>query len=255
MHHSTPSSARRLRASTATLALLTLASVAACRDDVTSPKAVTPITLAGPQAAIGLSTTVTLSVRVTDIYGGPANEEKLRIKVFLDGSPTDTVAVRDQHFPDKDPRLGKYQFTVPARDTYKVCVVGSTPTLVADGFADACKTVLRRGASMDVGAVIAHWRPFVILQLRNTTGALVGGATIGWTTTLGTQQTNSDDNNDGSILSVLPGETTAVYCETTAPPGYQFIDPRCVALNVTWDQTYFRALTHELLPKQAPIPR
>jgi len=255
MHHSTPSSTRRRRASTAALALLTLASVAACREEVTSPKATTPITLAGPQAAIGLSSTVTLTVRVTDIRGGPANEEGLRIKVFLDSSPTDTVPVQDQHFPDKDPGLGKYKFTVPSRATYKVCVVGNTPTLVADGFADACKTVLRRGTSMDVGAVIAHWRPFVILQFRNANTVLIGGATIGWTTTLGTQQIDSDGNNDGSILSVLPGETTAVYCEITAPPGYQFVNPQCAALNVTWDQTYFRALNHELLPKQAPIPR
>ena len=176
--------------------------------------------------------------------------------MFLDGSLTDTVAVRDNHFPDKDLGLAQYEFTVPTRDTYKVCVVGSSATLVADGFTDACKTVLRRGSSIDVGTVIAHRRPIVILQFRNTTGALIGGAIIGWTTSpLGTQQTNSDTDNDGSIVSVIPGESTAVYCETKAPTGYRFVNPQCAALNVTWDQTYFRVLTHELLPKQAPIPR
>ena len=254
MHCSTQMSARRLRASTTALALGALASAAACSDDVTSPNAAVTRLPAGPQAAL-VTQSVTLAVRITDTYGTLAKEGGLKIKVFLDGSPTDTVVVLDNLLPDKDLDFGEYGFAVPARASYKVCAAGSGTTLVTVGFADECKTVYRgwRG-SLDVGTVIAHRKPVVALHTRDMNNQLIGGATIGWTTTLGTQQTVGDPDNDGFMVSILPGPSTAVYCETKAPTGYQFVNPVCAALDVTWDQNYTRVLKHELLPKQSPIP-
>lgn len=50
-------------------------------------------------------------------------------------------------------------------------------------------------------------------------------------------------------VSVVPAPSTAVYCETKAPTGYAFIEPRCASIDVTWDRVYTRTLTHEPLPK------
>jgi len=250
MYHSTLASKRSRRASTAALVVLTLAA-SACRDDVTSPNpATSPIALGSPHAAV-IQRSATLTARILTIQGQIA-PERLAIKVFPDGNTPDTVTIADNSALDRDPTTGRFTVTVPIRSFYTVCAVGSSKTFVTDGFPDGCHTISGGKQSVDV-AVVAHRRPIVQLFLRNTSGSLITGATIGWTTSLGTQQTDSDAETPGRIFSILPGASTAVYCETVAPLGYRFIDPQCVAMEVTWDTVYMVTLTHQKLPK-TPLP-
>ena len=249
MQHSTLWSARGLRSSTAALALLTLASVAACRDDVTDPTPTLPITLPPAQAALSTTASTRVTARIATIQGQTV-AEKLAIKVFLGGSSSDTVTVWDNTSKDEDKVSGLFRISVPLSTSYKVCEHGAAPSLVAEGFPDSCKTFTGPTKLIDAGTFVARRRPIVALLLRSTNGdTLRTGATVGWTTSLGTQQTNSDHTGVGQIVSVLPAPSTAVYCETKAPIGYAFIEPRCAAIDVEYDRVYTRTLTHKPLPK------
>lgn len=237
---------RSRRASTAALVVLTLAA-GACRDDATSPNpATSPVGLGGPHSAV-MQRSATLTARILTIQGQIA-PERLAILVFPGGEVADTVTIADNSALDRDVSTGRFTVTVPIRSSYKVCAVGSSKSFVTAGFVDACQTISGGSNSVDV-TVVAHRRPVVQLQLRNASGGLITGATISWTTSLGTQQTDSDAATPGRIFSIIPGASTAVYCETVAPFEYRFIDPQCVAMEVTWDTVYFVQLVHQKLPK------
>jgi len=250
MYHSTLASKGTRHASTAALFFVTLAA-GACRDDVTSPNpATSPVALGGPHAAV-IQRSATLTARILTIQGQIA-PERLAILVFPGGEVADTVTIADNSALDRDLSTGRFTVTVPIRSSYKVCAVGSSKTFVTAGFVDACQTISGGSNSVDV-AVVAHRRPIVQLFPRNTSGGSITGATIRWTTSLGTQQTDTDAATPGRIFSIIPGASTAVYCETVAPFGYRFIDPQCVAMEVTWDTVYFVTLVHQKLPK-LPLP-
>ena len=165
-------------------------------------------------------------------------------------SSSDTLVVRDQNTSvDRDLAIGALRFAVPVKSFYRVCAYESSPTYAADPL-DACKDVPRGiRAAVDAGSVLAHRKPIVSMPLRSTSGAVLTGATIGWTTPLGTQPQFKDGGVSGQVVSVLPVPGTNVYCEIKAPKGFLFVNPQCGAMELDWDTVYTRTLVHEPEPK------
>lgn len=210
------------------LALITVAALAACDNDSPLEPTVPSIPTTVQSAVIpnGLGNivlnTVTIEANVKKVVGGAK---------FSYVGPRTSGTVSDNDQKDGDPTWGRIRLSGLLPGTFTLCEIVAPVGYAMS--APACHqiTVVANGTTTDEfnHLILPHTQ----FQVRNAANQAVGGATFTIktnTTTIivVTDNDAKDLNKTGGFFTVrLPGAGSFWVCPATAPAGYVFANPTC----------------------------
>jgi hypothetical protein len=231
------------------------ASVAACGDAATAPKAPTIATAIDGASPLVLSLGATVKVRLADTTGTTLTEPGW--VQFTWGGINDTLSVRDNSAKDQDPAVGFIKVTLTKTNQYKACFIRSAhymSDLAGQAKYQVCSSSTSPASTVDMGTLIGQRSPMFKLIAKDEFGALAGGATYDLVLPNDNWHLIFQDGN-GSYDESAGANGVTIYtlnfpfwvkiCEVKPPSKLVLTSPACYYVNAKWGQTYTYTFTHE----------
>jgi hypothetical protein len=231
------------------------ASVAACGDTATAPKAPTIAPPTDGASPLVLSLGVTAKVRIADTTGTTLTEPGW--VMFSWGGIADTLTVLDNSAKDQDPTVGFIQVTLPKSNQYKVCFNRSAhyePDLDGQVNFPYCATSTSASFTVHLGVLYGQRSPIFKLIAKDEFGALAGGATYeittpnnGWHLTFqdGNMSYDESAGANGITIYTLNFPNWVKICEVKPPPKMVLTSASCFYVVAKWGGMYTYTFTHE----------
>lgn len=231
------------------------ASLAACGDAATAPKAPTIAPPTDGASPLVLSLGASVKVRLADTTGTTLTEPG-GVK-FSWGAIDDTLTVRDNSAKDLDPAIGFIKVKLSKTNQYKVCFLRSAhymPDLDGQVNYPYCSSSTSAALTVDMGTLIGQRSPMFKLIAKDEFGALAGGATYdlilpndNWHLIFQDGNGSYDESAgaDGVTIYSLNFPFWVKICEVKPPPKMVLTTPACYFVNAQWGKTYTYTFTHE----------
>ena len=229
------------------------ASVAACGDAATAPKA--PATrVAEDPSMLVLSLGATVKVRLADTTGTTLTEPGW--VEFVSGG-NDTLKVLDNSAKDLDPTVGFLAVKMAKTNQYKACFIRSAhymPDLDGQVNYQYCSTSTSTSFTVHMGVLIGQRSPMFKLIAKDEFNALAGGATYnilttdnGWNLTFQDGNGSYDESigADGVTIYSLNFPFNVKICEVKPPSKMVLTSQACYTVAAKWGKTYTYTFTHE----------